>query len=313
MTDPGYQDEGGGGGRRVLVSGSSGLIGRALTSRLATAGHSVTRLVRSDPGPGRVLWDPAQGKIDGEGIEGHDWVVHLAGAGIGEQRWDEARKRVLVDSRVAATDLLARTLASLKRPPQVLASGSAMGFYGDRGDEEVDETSAPGAGFLADLVVAWEAATQPLAVAGCRVAHLRTGVVLSAAGGALGELLGFFRLGLGGRIGSGRHWMSWISRADEVSAILHVLTHEELSGAVNLVAPEPVTNAEFTRALGRALDRPAFLAVPPAAVRLRFGPEMTTEMIMASTRVRPGKLQASGFGFAHPNLGEAFPAILKDT
>jgi len=295
---------------RVAMTGSHGLIGGALVEALSGGGHDVTRLVRGTAGPGEVAWDPTGGTIDAARLEGHDAVVNLAGPGIGDRRWDADRKAAIRDSRVDGTGLLARTLASLERPPRVLASGSAVGFYGDRGDEELTEASTKGDGFLADVVDDWEQATAPAADAGVRVAHLRSGVVLSRRGGALAKQLGPFKAGLGGRIGSGRQYLSWITLDDEVAAIVHVLEHEDLRGPVNLTAPGAVTNAEFTRALGAALHRPTLLPVPMIALNLIFGSEMVREMLLGGQRVRPAALDASGFEFGQPEIEGALRAVL---
>ena len=295
---------------RVVVSGSHGLIGSALVDALTAGGHSVTRLVRGAPGEGEAAWDPRAGRVDGAALEGHDAVVHLAGAGIGAHRWTAAYKAEIRDSRVRATQVLVEALAGLDDRPRVLASASAVGVYGDRGDEELTESSPAGTGFLAEVVREWEGAARRATEAGIRVAHLRSGVVLSPRGGALRQQLPLFRLGLGGRLGSGRQYLSWISLPDEVAAILYVLGSDDLEGPVNLTAPAPVTNAEFTRTLGAALGRPAFLVVPPAALWVRFGREMTTEMLVAGQRVLPSRLQAGGFAFRHPELAAALPQLL---
>jgi uncharacterized protein len=297
---------------RIAVTGSSGFIGTALCRRLEQAGHQVTRVVRGDPAPGQVAWDPAAGTIDASGLEGHDGVVHLAGEGIGEHRWTAAHKARILDSRKAGTELLAGALAGLQDPPQVLVSGSAVGFYGDRGDEVLREDSGPGSGFLADVVRTWEAATRAAEDAGIRVVNIRTGLVMSAEDGALAESLPVFRLGLGGRLGSGQQWWSWISLDDEVGAIVHALQTPDLAGPVNLTGPEPVTNSEFTQTLGEVLNRPAKLFVPRVALALRFGGEMTDDMLLASQRAVPEKLLASGFEFEHPTLEAALRATLDD-
>ena len=257
-----------------------------------------------------MRWDPAAGSIDAALLEGHDAAVNLAGAGIGDRRWTAKHKAAIRDSRVQGTDLLARALASLDRPPAVLASGSAVGFYGNRGDEELTEESRPGTGFLAGVVEEWEAATTPARQAGIRVATLRSGVVLSPRGGALGRQLLPFRLGLGGRLGSGKQWLSWISLDDEAGAIRHVLTHGEVEGPVNLTAPGPVTNAEFTARLGRALRRPTVLPTPTAALWLLFGREMVAETLLTSQRVLPAVLTASGYSFRHPAVDAALADLL---
>lgn len=294
----------------VLVTGSTGLIGSALVPALAAAGHRPVRLVRTPPGPAgdAIWWDPSAGRIDGASIEGIGAVVHLAGAGIGDGRWTPARKAAILDSRVDGTGLLARTLAGLRRPPATLLSGSAIGYYGDRGDEVLTEQSGRGDGFLADVTVAWEAATEPAVQAAIRVVHLRTGVVLSPGGGALAKLMPLFRLGLGGRLGTGRQWMSWISLDDEVGAIIHLLD-QGATGPVNLTAPRPTTNTEFTRTLGRVLHRPAFAAVPRFGPRLVVGAELADALLFSSQRVLPQALEASGYTFRHAGLPEAIGAM----
>ena len=291
---------------KVAITGSTGLIGSALVRSLEADGHQVTRIVRGQPsGPRQVAWNPTGGAIDAAGLEGHDAAVHLAGAGLGDHRWTDDYKAKVLDSRVAGTSLLAETLASLDRPPAVLASGSAVGYYGDRGDEELTEASPPGTGFLSEVVQAWEAAAMPARQGGIRVALVRSGVVQSPQGGALKRLLLPFKLGLGGRIGSGRQWLSWVSLDDEVGAIRHVLGEESVSGPVNLTAPDPVTNAEFTRALGRVLHRPTLLPTPTPALQLLLGRELVSEMLLGGQRVLPAVLQASGYSFVHPSLEEA--------
>lgn len=293
---------------KVAVTGSHGLIGSALVASLEGDGHHVTRLVRgtaSAAGDGELAWEPAAGTIDDKGLEGHDAVVNLAGVGIGDHRWTDEHKAAVRDSRVQGTGLLATTLAGLDRPPKVLASGSAVGFYGDRGDEELTEASGPGSGFLAQVVREWEAAAAPAADAGIRMVNLRTGVVQSGKGGALRKQLRAFKAGLGGRLGSGRQWLSWISIDDEVGAIRHVLERADIAGPVNLCAPAPVTNAEFTRTLGQVLHRPTALPTPTIALRLMFGSEMVDEMLLGGQRVLPTVLQSSGYPFVHPALPQA--------
>ena len=257
-----------------------------------------------------MRWDPAAGRIDAAALEGHDAVVNLAGAGIGDRRWTAKHKAAIRESRVQGTGLLARTLASLDRPPAVLASGAAVGYYGNRGDEELTEESGPGTGFLSGVVQEWEAATAPAREAGIRVVTLRSGIVLSPRGGALQRQLLPFRLGLGGRLGSGDQWFSWISIDDEVGAIRHVLTNDDVEGPVNVTAPGPVTNAQFTASLGRALRRPTFLPTPTAALWLLFGREMVAEMLLTSHRVLPAVLTASGYSFRHPAVDAALADLL---
>lgn len=290
---------------KVIVTGSHGLIGSELAARLSEAGHQVTRLVRTQPGPGEAAWDPAAGTIEAAKLEGHDAAVHLAGVGIGDHRWTDEHKRSVLDSRVQGTTLLARTLAGLSAPPTVLVSGSAVGFYGDRGDEELTESSGPGTGFLTDVVEAWEAAAAPASEAGIRVVRSRTGVVLTAKGGALKKQLLPFKLGVGGKLGTGRQWLSWISLEDEVAALTHAITSDQLAGPVNVTSPEPVTNAEFTATLARVLHRPALLPVPTPALHVLFGREMVKEMMLSGQRVLPAALQESGFQFSHPHLEDA--------
>jgi uncharacterized protein len=295
--------------RRVAVTGSSGLIGSALCAALEAGGDEVIRLVRREPGPGSVRWDPEAGTIDAAGLEGVDAVVHLAGEGIGNRRWSAAQKRRILESRTLGTALLARALAGLDHPPAVLVSGSAIGFYGDRGDDRLDEQSERGRGFLADVVAGWEAATEPASAAGIRVVHARTGIVLSAKGGALPRLLLPVKLFAGGPLGRGDQYMSWISLDDEVAALVWLLD-AEVSGPVNLTAPEPVTNRELVRTIGRILRRPAKLPTPAFGPRLLLGREMADELLFSSTRAVPARLLADGFGFGHPDLEPALRAML---
>lgn len=295
---------------RVLVTGSHGLIGTALVDALTARGDTVTRLVRrATPGAGEARWDPMGGDIDRAAIEGHDAVVHLAGEGIGEKRWTPEQKQRILESRTRGTTLLSAALAGLDAKPRVLASGSAVGFYGDRGDEVLTEESSPGTGFLADVVRQWESATAPAEEAGVRVAHLRTGIVLAAHGGALQKLLLPFKLGLGGRQGSGRQWWSWITLEDEVRAILHVLD-TDLAGPVNLTAPNPARNAEVAKTLAAVLHRPAVLPTPTFPLKAALGAELVEEMLLAGQRVLPASLQASGFTHRHPELRGALEAVL---
>jgi uncharacterized protein (TIGR01777 family) len=295
----------------VAVSGSHGFVGSALVSALARAGHRVVRLIRGRPvGEDELGWDPDAGTIDAEGLEGIDAVVHLAGAGIGDKRWTEARKRLILESRTKGTGLLARTLAALAHPPSVLVSASAIGYYGDRGDEPLDERSGPGTDFVAGVCVQWEAATAPAAEAGVRVATTRSGLILGRDGGVFPRMLLPFRLGIGGRIASGRQYMSWISISDEVGAILHALTNDAVSGPVNVTGPAPVTNAEFTETLGRVVHRPTVIPTPLLPLRLRYGSELVQHLLVEGQRVLPKRLEESGFRFAHPTLEEALRAAV---
>jgi uncharacterized protein (TIGR01777 family) len=294
----------------VLITGSSGLIGSALRPALQAAGHHPLRLVRgATTEPDAIGWDPKAGSIDAASLEGIDAIVNLAGAGIGDHRWTDAYKEEILESRVRTTDLLARTLAGLDRKPSVLLSGSAVGFYGDRGDEELTEQSAPGHDFLAGVCVAWEAATQPAHDAGIRVAHLRTGIVLSPDGGALKKQLPLFKLFLGGRFGGGTQWQSWISIRDEVGAIVHLLEHE-VAGPVNLTAPNPVTNGDFAKVLGGVLGRPSIVPVPSFGPKLVLGAELAESLLFSSQRVRSEALAASGYRFVQPDLEGALHDLL---
>lgn len=291
---------------RVLVTGSSGLIGRELVAELGRQGHETTRLVRRPAaGAGEATWDPAAGIIDAAKLDGHDAAVHLAGAGIGDHKWSDDHKRAVLDSRLQGTGLLARTLAQLTRPPTVLASGSAVGYYGYESDEPMTETSPKGNGFLADVVAAWEDAAAPAQAAGIRTVLVRSGVVLTAKGGALKKQLLPFKLGIGGRLGDGAQWLSWISLEDEVAAIIHLLSTDTTTGPVNVTSPQPVTNKEFTATLAEVLKRPAFMPVPTPALHVLFGKEMTKEMLLGGQKVLPAKLQESGYTFAHPGLEDA--------
>lgn len=289
----------------IAITGASGLIGRALLARLRLNGKRVRRLVRTpDPkSPDDIAWDPMRGTLDPRQLEGVEAVVHLAGEPIA-QRWTGARRDAIRDSRVRGTELLARAIAALDQKPNALLSGSAVGYYGDRGDDALDEESTSGTDFLAGVAREWEAATDAARTAGVRVVLLRTGIVLSAHGGALERLLPPFRLGVGGPIGTGRQWMSWIALEDQVRAMEHALATVGLHGPVNLVAPNPVMNAEFAATLGRVLGRPAIVPVPAFALELLYG-EMARSTILAGQRVLPKKLLRSGFHFAHPTLEEA--------
>lgn len=294
---------------RVAITGSSGLIGTALTRSLEVDGHHVVRVVRREDDEGTVRWDPDSGEIDATGLEGVDAVVHLAGAGIGDHRWTDDHKRAVLESRKKGTSLLATTLAGLSTPPGVLVSGSAVGFYGDRGDEQLTETSGPGRGFLTEVVTAWEAAVAPAEEAGIRVAKIRTGVVLAAEGGALARMASIARFGLLGKLGTGRQWMSWITLPDEVRAIRFLLDHD-VAGPVNLTAPAPVTNAVFTKALGRVLHRPTVLPVPSFGPKLLLGRELAASLLFEGQRVLPEVLLDAGFEFHHDEVETALHAVL---
>lgn len=296
---------------RVLVSGSSGLIGTALCAELTRRGHTPIRLVRRRPHAGEAEWDPANGTIDRDAVASADAVVNLAGAGIGDKRWTDEYKRQLVDSRIKGTTLLATTITELAADatgPGVLLNGSAIGVYGDRGDEELTEESPVGSGFLADLCVQWEhAATQvPDTV---RATQLRTGIVLSRNGGALKKQLPLFKLGLGGHFGSGKPWQSWISLTDHVAATIHLLTAATV-GPVNLTAPHPVRGRTFADTLGSVLHRPSLLPVPAFGPKLLLGSELATNLLFSGQKVMPSALVASGFVFQHPTLAEALRAEL---
>ena len=297
----------------VAVTGSTGLVGGALALALGSAGHRVVRVVRGATAPAgdsAVRWDPDFGTIEASRLDGVDAVVHLSGESIARGRWTEAKKQRIRSSRVRSTIFLADTLARLPRPPRALVAASATGYYGSRGDQLLREESVSGTGFLADVCREWEAATAPAAHRGVRVVHLRTGVVLTPAGGALRTLLWPFRLGLGGPVGPGTQWMSWISIDDLCGAILHALATESLAGPVNAVAPAPVTNREFATTLGRVLGRPAFLRLPAFAVHLLLG-EMADELLLASTRAVPARLEATGFAFGDPALEGALRRLLS--
>jgi uncharacterized protein (TIGR01777 family) len=293
---------------RVVVSGAGGLIGSALVPALRDDGHEVTRLVRGREEPGATRWDPAAGVLEAASLEGVDAAVHLSGETVG-QRWTDAAKERILSSRRDSTLLLAETLAALEPRPKVLVSSSAVGYYGDGGDRELTEDSPPGEGFLADAVRVWEEASAPAAQAGIRVANTRFGIVLSPRGGALGRMLTPFKLGVGGPFGSGRQYMSWVAIDDLVGAVRHALATDAMSGPVNVTAPEPVTNKEFVRTLGRVLGRPAVLPVPPPALRLLLG-QFAEEGLLYSQRVAPARLLESGFTFAFPRLEPALRHLL---
>ncbi len=303
------------GENRFLVTGSSGLVGTALTALLSSGGQRVCRLVRGPtrfpetPGHTTASWDPERGQLDPESVSGHDVVIHLAGANIAAGRWTPERKRKIRDSRVDGTELLARALAAAPSRPRVLVSASATGFYGDRGDMQLDEGTAGGSGFLADVGRAWEDATRPAIEAGIRVVHLRIGIVLARDGGALPRMLAPFRMGVGGPLGSGRQYWSWIALEDLLGVVLHAAATEEIVGPVNAVSPESVRNAEFSAVLGRVLRRPALLRAPAFVIRLLLG-EMGQELLLASAHVRPTRLIESGFEYRYPDLEGALRHVL---
>ena len=294
---------------RVAVTGSHGLIGSALLDHLAAHGHDAVRIVRSEPAAGEIGWDPASGRLDPAALAGVDAVVNLAGAGIGDHRWTDDYKRKVRESRTVGTRALAEAVAACDEGPKVLLSGSAVGYYGDRGDEVLDETSAPGDGFLASVARDWEAATAPADDAGARVVHLRTGIVLAEEGGALAKMVPLFKFGLGGRFGSGRQWMSWISIEDEAEAIIHLLT-SDVAGPVNLTAPEPVTNAQLADTIGDVLRRPTVVPVPSFGPKLLLGGERAGALLLEGQRVLPRVLQTDGYEFAHPTLERALRAAI---
>ena len=294
---------------KIVISGASGLIGTQLVTTLKSSGHEVVQLVRRTAAAGQIMWDPKSGKLDPASLEGCDAVIHLSGAGIGDKRWSDAYRKEILDSRTATTLLLANTIASLQRKPSVFLSGSAIGIYGARGDEQLTETSAHGTGFLADVCEQWEAAAKPAIDAGVRTVFLRTGIVLSPKGGALKKLLPLFRLGVGGKFGNGKQWQSWISMDDEVASIIHLLT-ANVSGAVNLTAPQPVTNAEFTKVLARVVKRPAIVPVPTFAPKILLGGELADALLFTGQRVMPQALTASGYVFKHSTLESALRSLL---
>lgn len=296
---------------RVVISGASGLIGTALRRRLSGSGHEVVRLVRRPPGQDEHRWDPATGELDPLALTGADAVVNLSGAGIGDKRWTEARKEEIYDSRILTTRLLVERMTALDTPPRVFISASAIGIYGDRGDEKLTEDSAPGPAddFLVHVTADWEDAARPAADAGIRTVLARSGIVLDRDEGALGRMLLPFKLGIGGKLGSGRQWWSWISIVDEVRAIEHLLA-SDLNGPVNLTAPHPVTNDEFTKALGDVLGRPTFMWVPRFALDVLLGSELAESSAFTSARVIPQKLLDDGFDFEHDVVKDGLEAAL---
>ena len=301
---------------KVIISGASGLIGRALSASLLARGDEVVSLVRpgGHSGSGQtVSWSPQERSINMAALDDLgtvDAVVHLAGAGIADKRWTEARKAEIRDSRIDGTATLATAAAEMTAKPAVFVCGSAIGWYGSRGDEVLDERSEEGTGFLAEVCTSWEEAARPAVDCGIRTAYARTGIVLSSDGGALAKQLPLFKAGIGGRLGSGTQWTSWISIDDEIRALLTLIDNPDLSGPVNLTAPEPVRNTEFTKALGRAVHRPTVLPVPPFALKVALGAELVDEALLASQRVQPTELEAAGFSFSHRTVDEALSAIL---
>lgn len=302
---------------RILVTGGTGLVGSALIPALAADGHPISLLTRSTSaapsgpaGVARVSWEPNAGKLDAEALEGVEGVIHLAGDGIASGRWTRAKKQRIRDSRVEGTRLLCEKLAEMKRPPKVLVSASAIGYYGHRGDSMVDEQASPGQGFLPEVSEAWERATRPAVDAGIRVVNLRIGIVLSRDGGALQKMLLPFQLGLGGIVGHGGQYWSWVSLSDLVGIIRHALADDSLRGPVNAVAPGSVTNREFTKALGRVLRRPTLFPLPAVVARIMLG-EMADGLLLASARVAPVRLMESGYRFQHPEIEGALRAVLS--
>ena len=295
----------------IAITGSSGLIGTRLASRLERDGHRVLRVVRRPserPNSDEAVWDPARGTIDRDALEGIDAVVHLAGEGIGEKRWTPEQKAAIRDSRLDGTTLLATTLAALNRRPARLLSGSAIGIYGDTGDRATDERGPVGTGFLPDLCLAWEDAARPAVDAGISTAYLRTGVVLSPDGGALAKQLPFFKAGLGGRSGNGRQYLSWITIDDHIDAVVSLLT-SDVVGPVNLTAPHPVTNSVFVKALGRVLHRPTTV-IPMFGPRMLFGKELADTLLLESQRILPAVLEGAGHRFSHPTVDVALAHLL---
>lgn len=295
---------------KIIMTGASGFIGSVTRQALVAAGHQIIPLVRRAPQSGEAFWDPERGRLDSVVLEGCDAVVHLAGHSAASQnRWTAAHKARIRDSRVEGTRLLAESLARLHQPPQVLVCASATGYYGHRGDEWLEEHASPGKGFSAEVCQAWEAAAAPARAAGLRVVHLRIGVVLGRGGGALAQMLPWFRWGLGGRLGDGRQWWSWLTVEEAARIIQFVLNTPSVEGAVNTVTPHPVTNADFTRLLARAVHRPAIFPAPAFFLRALYG-EMADELLLCSARVRPAVLLQAGYAFQHAELASALAALL---
>lgn len=297
---------------KILVSGSHGLVGKALIHSLTTDGHEVLRLVRGARafGAPEIEWHPNQGQLDAEHLEGLDAVIHLAGESIASGRWTESKKRAIRESRVKGTSLLSEALTRLSRPPSVFLSASAIGYYGNRGDEVLTEESAPGNDFLSSVCVEWENSTKAAMEKGIRTVHARFGIILDTNGGALAQMLGPFRMGIGGRVGSGKQWMSWIALEDVVNGLRFLIADKPVHGPVNFVAPNPVTNDEFTKTLGRVLSRPTLIPVPAFGARLAFG-ELADALLLSSQRVEPSVLEDKGFLFSWPTLEPALRHVIK--
>ncbi len=298
---------------KLVLSGASGLVGKGLKRHLAQQGHEIHALVRRAAlnAQNEIYWNPDEDQIDGSALEGMDGVIHLAGENLSGY-WTAAKKARILSSRKNGTALLSRCLVNLQRPPNVFISASAVGYYGDRGDAALDESAGPGKGFLADVCVEWENAAQPAAKAGIRLIHSRFGIILDSGGGALARLLPVLRCGLGGKLGHGRQYWSWITAHDVHRAIAFLLLHSDLAGPVNLTAPQPVSNAVFTRLMAQGLHRPSVFAAPAFALRLVMG-EMAQEMLLSSARALPAKLLAGGFRFDQPDLASAVPVVLAKT
>ncbi len=298
---------------KILVSGASGMVGSQLVPTLRQAGHEVVRLVRGGTAgePNSVGWDPLSDRLDTSKLNGIDAIVHLAGDNVAEGRWTKEKKASIRDSRVMSTRLLAETMSRVRPRPKVFISASATGIYGDRGEEWLTEESSHGTDFLADVCLSWEGAAQAAKIAGIRVVHLRFGVILAKQGGALAKMVPPFKAGMGGPVGGGEQYISWIALEDALGVIMHALTHEELEGAVNVVSPEPVKNKDFAQALGHALGRPTLVQVPAFAVKLAFG-EMAEATLLASQRVMPQKLMKSGYSYRQPELTGALRELLTD-
>ena len=297
---------------KILISGSHGLVGKALARSLTGDGHEIVRLVRGERAVGspEIEWDPEQGHIDAQQLEGIGAVVHLAGESIASGRWTGEKKRAIRESRVKGTSLLSEALARLEQPPEVFVSASAIGYYGDRGEELLSETSKPGNDFLSSVCVEWEAATKPAVEKGIRTVYTRFGIILDANGGALAKMLPPFRLGIGGKVGDGKQWMSWITLDDVINGLKFVIEDKSMVGPVNFVAPNPVRNAEFTKTLGRVLSRPTLLPMPAFAARLALG-EMADELLLGSQRVDAAVLEDKGFLFNWPTLEAALRHVIK--